>query len=194
VFADRAPGFEPGARGAAAAPGGLNSPAGRAGLQSPLLSDLLAGTPGARANVPAPLAAGLPGTPTGEPAWTGAVPDRPPAPVPDSGGGDSSAAPLAPAGEAGPGVPDPAGAGVLTALAPPDLSALERGLLQLLEQLGQAGQDVTGAAGGYRLAPWVVAGASAAVACEIARRQLRQSTGADDGRVPGPPPAPSPAG
>jgi hypothetical protein len=64
---------------------------------------------------------------------------------------------------------------VLTALAPGDLSALERGLLHFLERLGPAGSRPAGDREGTTLYPWVVAGAAAVAACEIARRQLRRS-------------------
>jgi hypothetical protein len=68
----------------------------------------------------------------------------------------------------------------LTAPFRSELLALELGLRQFLEQLGHARHDL-GADGDVTwLWPWVVAGATAVTACELARRRLRR----DD--APGP--------
>src|SRR5262249_20335091 len=64
--------------------------------------------------------------------------------------------------------------GVLSGLAPSDLSALEQGLQQLLEPVGQMGRALTGDRDTTNRCLWVVAAALAAGACEVARRQLRQ--------------------
>jgi hypothetical protein len=58
-------------------------------------------------------------------------------------------------------------------LPPLDLSVLERGMRAFLAQLEQIGSSAAG--GGSRLSLWVLAGAAAATACEIARRQLRSA-------------------
>jgi hypothetical protein len=76
------------------------------------------------------------------------------------------------ADEAGP--PAPARFGALAVLPPVPLSAVAAGLRQFLEQLEQVGECVAAECDDSRLWPWIVAGAAAATACEIARRQLRQ--------------------
>ena len=64
---------------------------------------------------------------------------------------------------------------LLASVPPLDLSALERGLQQFLEQLESAGQDLVEYWEGAGLGPWIVAGAAALTACEIARRQIQRS-------------------
>jgi hypothetical protein len=63
--------------------------------------------------------------------------------------------------------------GVLAALSSGDLSALGRGLGQFLNRLEKAGEELVGDGDGLR--PWLIAGAAAATACEIARRQLKRA-------------------
>jgi hypothetical protein len=71
-------------------------------------------------------------------------------------------------------LPLPAVSGVLTALRPLDLPTLERGMQQFLEQLERMGQHLTRPGDGTGLYAWAVAGAAAALACEIGRRHLRR--------------------
>ena len=78
-----------------------------------------------------------------------------------------------PAGE-GLKLPPPTVPGVLASLPPLDLSALDHGLRQFLEQLDWVGQKLTRRRDGTGLDPWFVAAAAAAAACEIARRQFRR--------------------
>jgi hypothetical protein len=73
-----------------------------------------------------------------------------------------------------PELPAPLVSGVLTDLAVPDLPALERDLGVFLGNLEQMGQRLTHDPEGGGLYPWLLAGVTAAVACEIARRQLRR--------------------
>jgi hypothetical protein len=111
-----------------------------------------------------------------------AAPD--PAPAPDR----------EPAGE-GPVLPAPQVAGVLAALPAFELSALERGMQHFLEQLEGVGQGLGGHGDGLGL--WIAAGAAAAVACEMARRQWRRASGGagpEVHRLPEPPPGPLFAG
>jgi hypothetical protein len=70
--------------------------------------------------------------------------------------------------------------GLLTALPFGDLSALDLGLKQFLEEVRQAGQDLARHPEETWLCFWVVAGAAAAAA-EIARRQLRRPAPGADG-------------
>jgi hypothetical protein len=94
-------------------------------------------------------------------------------------------------------LPEPQLAGVLPALPPLDLSALEHGLHQFLDQLGEVGRGLVGDPDGAGLYLWVAAGAAAATACTIARRQLKQPPGGPDGegkRMPGVPAGPIFAG
>jgi hypothetical protein len=79
--------------------------------------------------------------------------------------------------------PPPPVAAVLAVIPPVVLSAVERGLHQFLGQLERLNQRLAGDEDGNGLWPWVVAGAAAATACEIARRQLRRPAG-----VPADPP------
>jgi hypothetical protein len=87
--------------------------------------------------------------------------------------------------EEGPVLPAPQVSGVLAALPPSDLSALELGMRQFLDQLGKAGQRLTSYSDGIGLYLWIVATATAAGACEIARRQLarNQESGVNDWAV-----------
>jgi hypothetical protein len=83
-----------------------------------------------------------------------------------------------------PPLPSPRVAGALSALAPVDLSALELGMQQLLDQLGRKGSSLIGHRDGTGLWLWIVAGTAATAACEIARRQVRsQGAGIRDQRL-----------
>ena len=64
---------------------------------------------------------------------------------------------------------------VLSALWPWGLSTVERGMEQFLQQLDRMGQRLGRHHDDQGLWPWLVAGAAAATACEIARRQLRRT-------------------
>jgi hypothetical protein len=68
--------------------------------------------------------------------------------------------------------------GVLAVLPPVALSAVEHGMQRFLEQLEQLGLRLAPSRDESGLWPWVVAGAAAATACEIARRQLKRPAGA----------------
>jgi hypothetical protein len=68
--------------------------------------------------------------------------------------------------------PAPPRLDVLAVLAPGALPALGAGMQQFLEQLERMGQRLGEDRAENGLWPWLVAGAAAAVACEIARRQL----------------------
>jgi hypothetical protein len=63
--------------------------------------------------------------------------------------------------------------GVLAALPTIDMAALGHGLQQFLTRIERAGEELVGDGDGLR--PWIVAGAAAATACEIARRQMAKS-------------------
>jgi hypothetical protein len=65
---------------------------------------------------------------------------------------------------------------LLTVLPRVDLSTLERGMQQFLAQVDDLGQQL-GDSSGPGLYPWIASAAAAAVACEIARRQLKQPAG-----------------
>jgi len=65
--------------------------------------------------------------------------------------------------------------GVLTVLGPVDLSAVELGIRQFLEQLEQLSPDLAKPQGGTGLCLWLAAWAAALAACVIAHRQLRRS-------------------
>jgi hypothetical protein len=67
----------------------------------------------------------------------------------------------------------PIGPGVLATLATGDLSALGRELEQFLARIERAGEELIVEGDGLR--PWLIAGAAAATACEIARRQLKRA-------------------
>jgi hypothetical protein len=54
-----------------------------------------------------------------------------------------------------------------------DLTALGQGLRQFLSRIEQAGEELVGDGDGLR--PWLIAGAAAATACEIARRQMQRT-------------------
>jgi hypothetical protein len=86
-----------------------------------------------------------------------------PAVIPDQEQGETLTAGLS---------PQPFGVPALLPRVP--LAAVEAGLQQFLQQLERAGRSLT--ADGEEHGPWswVVAGAAAAAACEIARRQLRR--------------------
>jgi hypothetical protein len=55
------------------------------------------------------------------------------------------------------------------------LTRLEQGVRELLERVEREGQRAAAEGPGAALAPWLVAGAAAAAACEIARRQVRRT-------------------
>jgi hypothetical protein len=74
-------------------------------------------------------------------------------------------------------LPYPQMSGVLTVLPPFDVSALELGLQRFLEQLERVGHGLAGYREETGLYLWIVAGAVAATACEIARRQLGRCAG-----------------
>jgi hypothetical protein len=65
--------------------------------------------------------------------------------------------------------------GILAALSPLDLSALEAGMRAFLKQLERLGVPPAGSESGLSL--WLIAGAAAVTACEMARRQLRRTAG-----------------
>jgi len=70
-------------------------------------------------------------------------------------------------------VPAAAERGPLAALPAVDIAALGRGLERFLDRIERAGEELVGDGEGLR--PWLVAGAAAAAACEIARRQFRRA-------------------
>jgi hypothetical protein len=72
-------------------------------------------------------------------------------------------------------LPPPRLSGVLAVLPPLDVAALERGMQRFLDQVGQWCRPLVGNGDGAGLYFWVVAGAAAAAACEIARRQLKRT-------------------
>jgi hypothetical protein len=74
-------------------------------------------------------------------------------------------------------LPSPQVSGALTLLPALDLSALELGMQQFLEQLENLGPRLV-RDGDATLPPWpwIVALTAAATACEIARRELRRPT------------------
>ena len=96
-------------------------------------------------------------------------------PSPTAAATPKASAPDGGQAEEGPALPSPQLSGLLTVLPPADLSTLERGMRQFLEQLDRMGQRLTSDPDGAGLYPWVIAVAAAATACEIARRQLRRS-------------------
>jgi hypothetical protein len=67
----------------------------------------------------------------------------------------------------------PQAAPVLAPLATIDVAALGRGLGNFLHEIEKVGEELVGDGDGLR--PWLVAGAAAATACEIARRQLKRA-------------------
>jgi hypothetical protein len=76
--------------------------------------------------------------------------------------------------EDGPVLPSPQVPGVLTVLPPLDLTAVQLGMHQFLDQMERMGQRLVRHRDGTGLYLWIVAEATAAMACEIARRQLRR--------------------
>jgi hypothetical protein len=78
-------------------------------------------------------------------------------------------------------LPSPQVSGALTFLPALDLSALEVGMQEFLEQLENFGPRLV-REGDATLPPWpwIVAVTAAATACEIARRELRRPTGVPD--------------
>jgi hypothetical protein len=75
----------------------------------------------------------------------------------------------------GPALPPPLVSDLLDVLRCPDVVALEREMQQFLGEVDQLGQRLTPRPEGVGLGPWLVAGIAAAVACEIARRQVKRS-------------------
>jgi hypothetical protein len=63
---------------------------------------------------------------------------------------------------------------VLRSLPHGNLGSLEAGIREFLNNLSQVGKQFWAQSGECRLTAWVIAGAAAAAACEIARRQLRK--------------------
>jgi hypothetical protein len=119
-----------------------------------------------------------------------AVPAPPARPAPPAAGDGGEAG-------QGPAVPAPAFAGVLTALPPGDLSALELGVQQFLHQLEHLGQRLADPEHGTDLWPWVVAAVAAGAAGAIARRQWRRpatESAPELNPIPGSPPGSFPAG
>jgi hypothetical protein len=72
--------------------------------------------------------------------------------------------------------PDP-----LSVLRPFGFWAVERGMQRFLQQLDRMGQCLGDSHGETGLWPWLVAGAAAVTACEIARRQLRRASTMPEG-------------
>lgn len=72
-------------------------------------------------------------------------------------------------------LPSPLVSGVLSVLPPFNLPALELGMKLFLDQLEQMEQRLADLPAEHGFCLWIVAGAAAATACEIARRQWRQS-------------------
>jgi hypothetical protein len=66
------------------------------------------------------------------------------------------------------------GPGVLSVLTPFDVSALELGMQKFLEHMNQMSRDLVKDQEGSGLWPWVAAVGAAALACEIARRQVKR--------------------
>jgi hypothetical protein len=64
--------------------------------------------------------------------------------------------------------------GLLGALPPPDLAALDAAFQQFLDRLDQLGGDLASQLNGSGLFPWIVAGGMAVAACEIGRRQFQR--------------------
>jgi hypothetical protein len=92
--------------------------------------------------------------------------------------------------EEGAALPSPPGFGALDFLPPVPLAAVEAGMRRFLEQLEQVGQGLAGDQDEGGLGAWIAAGAAAAAACEIARRQLRRTAEVPSlarNRLPGPP-------
>jgi hypothetical protein len=75
--------------------------------------------------------------------------------------------------EAGPTALIPVEQAALASLPVIDLAALGRNLQQFVSQLEHVGEELVGPGDGLR--PWIIAGAAAATACEIARRQLKKT-------------------
>jgi len=65
-------------------------------------------------------------------------------------------------------------AGALSFMPPLNVAAVEQGMRRFLGQMQRVGEDLADPGQPVGLGFWLVAGAAAAVACEIARRQFRQ--------------------
>jgi hypothetical protein len=157
-----APGPADGGRGVPAASlvAALGGPAQPSIVQSTPSPGIVVGTPGSRTDLRAPATR---------------VPVRE---VPEASGAGGAAVPLAAGQEAeqyeeGSLPPSPHVSGVLSALPPFGLSALELGMQQFLERLGRLGPSIDGHPDGAGLSLWIAAAAAAAAACEIARRQVK---------------------
>jgi hypothetical protein len=68
----------------------------------------------------------------------------------------------------------PQGLDASMALMAADSTALQQALQGLLAQMEDLGGQLSGAVSRYGLLPWMIAGAAAAVAGEVARRRLRR--------------------
>lgn len=78
-------------------------------------------------------------------------------------------------------LPSPRGSEALAVLPSLNLSALEQGLQQFLQGLEKLGPRWTGNETATTWWPWIVAGVTAAAACEITRRELRRLTWSAEG-------------
>jgi hypothetical protein len=104
----------------------------------------------------------------------GIIPGSPATAFPATSGGAIVEDPSGETVEPPPAQPEPAALpGVLSALSTGDLTALGRELGQFLNRIEKAGEELVGDGDGLR--PWLIAGAAAATACEIARRQLKRA-------------------
>lgn len=161
-----------GGRGVAAASrvAALGGAAQQPSVQSFPSPVAVGGVPGSHTEVRAPAA--------------GRVPVRD---LPEASGAGGAAFPLAAGQEMeqyaeGSLPPSPLVSGVLSALPPFGLSALELGMQQFLERLGRLGPPGDGHPNGTGLSLWIAASAAAAAACEIARRQVRGQESGASGR------------
>jgi hypothetical protein len=167
------------------------TPAGRPNLQPPPALDSLVAAVGFLVDVQGLAAARPPVGAVREGEGLSYGPDpllrRYQPPSPGAAAAPTAGVPDGGRAEEGPVLPPPQVSGVLTALPPFNLSALELGLQRFLEQLEGMGQRLTGPGEGTGLRLWLVAGGAAAAACEIARRQLRQPDGKLAPALPGSP-------
>jgi hypothetical protein len=151
--------------------------AARPNLLSALLIDYQVISPGVRVEPPGLMAVRPSARDVGEGGGIGAVAEGLSGHPQLSAPRVASVPATAPDGEPAEGRPElsaPPVPGVLATLPPFDLSALERGMHLFLDRLGWVGQELVGRGDGTGLGPWIVAGAAAVVACEIARRQFQR--------------------
>jgi len=186
-----------GGRGASTAAAVSAVPAGGLNLPLPSLLEILMA--GVRIGLPGPPAGRSAGAEWREPeVLAGVAGPSPRGPEPASP--RSAVTPTEPARdeaevEEALVLPPPHASGALPLLPLLDLPSLEHGLRQLLGQLERVGERLAPPRDGTGLCLWIVAGTAAAVACEIARRQLRSAApAADADRWPGPPSDPLLAG